>query len=264
MPYSPQREIQKLQASSSIHRTEIILIILKQTGKLVYLHFWHQHIGLRSAQGCDAHTPWSRRTYPRVWTSTMKSDRTLSGFNLFPNKHPWKPPQTTKLGSSLPVHTAFWMMHQLLKKIWFIHHDTCLQCYTSRKVRLLAVQWGADRNKGNYCISCIIFPVDFAIIIIIIIKMIIIIIIEMLSTEIGAAPIHHHRAWIMYVLASPPSSTMHATSMSCLMDNFLAPQYISVKHLTFIDTAQFNILSNEGPHQFKTWSTFSNACVEQR
>lgn len=61
----------------------------------------------------------------------------------------------------------------------------------------------------------------------------------------------HPSSQSMYVLASSPSSTMHATSMSCLMDNFLAPQYISVKHLTFINTDQFNILCNEGPHQFK-------------
>lgn len=74
----------------------------------------------------------------------------------------------------------------------------------------------------------------------------------MLFTGVCVAPIHHHRAQIIHVMAGLPSSTMHATSMSCLMDSFLAPQYISVKHLTFIDTAQFNILSNEGIHQFNT------------
>lgn len=93
-------------------------------GKLVYLHFWHQHIVLRSAQGRDAHIPCSRCTYLWVWTSSVKSDRSLSGFNLFPS-----------MGTSLTVFTAFRMMHQVLwaQKIWFIHHDSSLHCYTSRK-----------------------------------------------------------------------------------------------------------------------------------
>lgn len=56
---------------------------------------------------------------------------------------------------------------------------------------------------------------------------------------------------------------MHATSMSCLMDNFLAPRYISGKHLTFIDTDQFDIPSTGGLHQFNTWSDFSKGCTEQ-
>lgn len=56
---------------------------------------------------------------------------------------------------------------------------------------------------------------------------------------------------------------MHATSMSRLMDNFLAPRYISGKHLTFIDTNLFDIPSTGGLHQFNTWSDFSKACTEQ-
>lgn len=67
-----------------------------------------------------------------------------------------------------------------------------------------------------------------------------------------AAPIHHHRVQMIHVMAGLPSLTMHATSMSRLMDNFLAPQYISVKHSTFTNTAHLNILSNEGLHQFNT------------
>lgn len=67
-----------------------------------------------------------------------------------------------------------------------------------------------------------------------------------------AAPIHHHRVQMIHVMAGLPSLTMHATSMSHLMDNFLAPQYISVRHLTFTNTAHLNILSNEGLHQFNT------------
>ena len=65
-------------------------------------------------------------------------------------------------------------------------------------------------------------------------------------------PIHHHAAQMMNVMAALPSLTMRATSMSCLMDDFLASQYISVKHLTFRDTNHFNILNNEGLHQFNT------------
>lgn len=75
---------------------------------------------------------------------------------------------------------------------------------------------------------------------------------KMLPTGICSAPIHQHKARMIHVMVGLPSLTMRATSMSCLMDNFLAPQYISVKHLTFIDTAHFNILSNEGLRQFNT------------
>lgn len=66
----------------------------------------------------------------------------------------------------------------------------------------------------------------------------------MLFTAICAALIDQH------VMVGLPSLTMYAASMSCLMDNFLAPQYISLMHLTFIDMAHFNIVSNEGLHQF--------------
>lgn len=85
----------------------------------------------------------------------------------------------------------------------------------------------------------------------------------MLSTGICAALIHHYKAQKIHGIAGQPSLTMHDTSMSWLMDNFLAPQYISVKHLTFIDMAHYNILSNEGLHQFNTWLVSSKACIEQ-
>lgn len=81
----------------------------------------------------------------------------------------------------------------------------------------------------------------------------------MLFTGICSAPINQLKAQMIHVMAGLPSLTMHATSMSCLMDDFLAPQYISVNHLTFTDTAHFNILSNEGLHQFNTSLVSSKA-----
>lgn len=79
----------------------------------------------------------------------------------------------------------------------------------------------------------------------------------------GAAPIHQHtHSSVIHVIAGLPSLTMHATSMSCLMDNFLAHECISLKHLTFIDTVHFNILSNEGLHLFNTWLLSWNACLK--
>lgn len=86
----------------------------------------------------------------------------------------------------------------------------------------------------------------------VIISSVLIIIIDMRFTGSWAAPIHHHRVQMIHVMAGLPSLTMHATFMSRLMDNFLAPQYISVKHLTFTNTEHLNILSNEGLHQFNT------------
>lgn len=74
----------------------------------------------------------------------------------------------------------------------------------------------------------------------------------MLFTGIWEPSIHQHEAQMIHVTAGLPSLTMHATFMSCLMDDFLAPQYISVKHLTFTKTPHFNILSIEGLHQFNT------------
>lgn len=55
--------------------------------------------------------------------------------------------------------------------------------------------------------------------------------------------IHHHPT--SGCARNRPSLIIHDTSTSCVMDNVLVPQYISVKHLTFINTVQFSILSNK-------------------
>lgn len=50
--------------------------------------------------------------------------------------------------------------------------------------------------------------------------------------------LYKERRW--HMMGWLPSLTMHDTSMSPLMDNFLAPENILWRHLTFIDTAHFN------------------------
>lgn len=61
-----------------------------------------------------------------------------------------------------------------------------------------------------------------------------------------------------------PLLTMRVTSVACVMDNFLAPHYISLEHLTFIDTAHFNIPSNEGLHKFNTRLVWVKASIEHK
>lgn len=74
--------------------------------------------------------------------------------------------------------------------------------------------------------------------------------------------IHHHptsgcaRNW--------PSLIIHDTSTSCVMDNVLAPQCIPVKHLPFINTVQFSILSNKGLRKLNISWASAGAHLRQR